>query len=432
MLPKQDERFTVLDSLRGLAALAVVFWHLALTLLDAPAGSPYRLGAEVAGFWRLSPLYPLIAGREAVIIFFILSGFVLSLPWVRGQRVPYGPFFVKRVCRIYLPYLATVALTFAAYALLGGRVVPELGAWFNTPWQRDPSAAEVVNYALLVGSFEHEPYNIVIWSLVHEMRVSLAFPLLMVPVMRWRWPVTLGAFLGVSALGTVLSATVGRGTDYAGTLHYLVFFVVGALLAKHRADVVAWWRRGSRPLHLLLGAFAFALYSYARVLSSFWNAPRLAWDAEDLLVGVGAVVLIVWLLASRPAGRVMEYPPLVFLGRISYSLYLLHLLVLFSLVRVLPGSNIYLLLPVALALSVGLAWLSYRVVELPSMRLGRYLAGLGRPQRHPNAQARPVSRSPRTVGRAPGWRGRRIFRVGGRKVQRPQSVQAPLRSKPGK
>lgn len=420
MLPKQAERFTVLDSLRGLAALAVVFWHFTLTLLDAPAGSPYRLGAEVAEFWRLSPLYPLIAGREAVVVFFILSGFVLSLPWVRGQRVPYGPYFVKRVCRIYLPYIATVALTFAAYALLGGRVVPELGAWINTPWQRDPSAAEVVNFALLVGSFEHEPFNIVIWSLVHEMRVSLAFPLLMVPVMRWRWPVTLAVFLGVSAFGTVLSATAARGTDYAETLHYLIFFVVGALLAKHRGDVVAWWRGRSRPLHLLLGVAAFGLYAYARVLSSFWDAPRIAWDAEDLLVGVGATILIVWLLASSRAQRVMDWPPLVFLGRISYSLYLLHLLVLFSLVRTLPGVSVYLLLPAALALSVGLAWLSYRVVELPSMRLGRLLAERGRPQRYPDAQVQPVGPRPGGV-RVPGWRGRRVH---SRNLQPPQHLEA--------
>lgn len=429
MLPKQDERFAVLDSLRGLAALAVVFWHLALTLLDVPAGSPYRLGAEIAGYWRLSPLYPLIAGREAVIIFFVLSGFVLSLPWVRGRRVPYGPFFIKRVCRIYLPYITTVALTFLAYALLSGETVPELGEWFNTPWQRDPSAAEVANYALLVGSFEHEPYNIVIWSLVHEMRVSLIFPLLMLPVMHWRWPVTLAAFLGVSALGTLLSATVARGSDYAGTLHYLVFFVVGALLAKHRNEVVAWWRRGSRPLHLLLGMTAFMLYAYARVLSSFWDAPRLALDAEDLLVGVGAVVLVVWLLASSRAQRVMDWPPLVLLGRISYSLYLLHLLVLFALVRIAsPVVSVYLLLPAALALSVGLAWLSYRVVELPSMRLGKYLAS-PHPQRYTEVWAEPAGRgsSPRL------WRDRRTLRAArGKALQRPPGAQTPPQPEQGK
>ncbi len=429
MSPEQNERFTVLDSLRGLAALAVVFWHLALTLLDAPAGSPYRLGAELTGYWRLSPLYPLMAGREAVIIFFILSGFVLSLPWVRGGRVPYGPYFIKRVCRIYLPYLATVALTFLAYALLGGQVVPELGAWFNTPWQRDPSAAEVANYALLVGSFEHEPYNIVIWSLVHEMRVSLLFPLLMLPVMRWRWPVTLAVFLGVSALGTLLSATVARGTDYAGTLHYLVFFVVGALLAKHRNEVVAWWQGRSRLLHLFLGMTAFMLYAYARVLSSFWNAPRLAWDAEDLLVGVGAVVLILWLLASSRAQRVMEWPPLVFLGRISYSLYLLHLLVLFALVRIAsPALSVYLLLPAALVLSIGLAWLSYRAVELPSMRLGKYLAS-PRPQRYTEVWLEPAKSGPRPRL----WRDRRAYRAGrGRASQRLPSAQTPPQSEQGK
>ena len=138
--------FIVLDSLRGLAALAVVFWHLALVVFDAPDGSPYWSGAELVKLFRISPLYPLIAGPEAVIVFFILSGFVLSLPWIRNHKVLYVPFLVKRVCRIYVPYLITIGLTFLACTQLGKQVVPGLGQWFNTPWQHNPNLTEIIQH----------------------------------------------------------------------------------------------------------------------------------------------------------------------------------------------------------------------------------------------------------------------------------------------
>ena len=123
----------------------------------------------------------------------------------------------------------------------------------------------------------------------------------------------------------------------------------------------------------------------------------------------------------------MDWPPLVFLGRISYSLYLLHLLVLFALVRTAsPAVSVYWLLPAALVLSIGLAWLSYRAVELPSIRLGRHLAS-PRPQRYAEVWLEPAA-SPRPRP----WR-RRAYRAGrGSSSQRPPSAQTPPQPEQGK
>ena len=206
------------------------------------------------------------------------------------------------------------------------------------------------------------------------MRVSIIFPLLMMLVMRWRWSVSLWVFLGISVAGSVLNATLDRSTDYSSTLHYLVFFAVGALIAKHRHQLTNLWQQQARWVRILSLTTAALLYTYARVLSLFWDAPVLARDAEDLLTGVGAGIFIVWLLASSSVQRVMEQKPLVFLGRVSYSLYLTHLLVLFSLVRLFSTYvNVYLLLAATLPISVAAAYLSYRFAELPSISLGRRL-----------------------------------------------------------
>jgi peptidoglycan/LPS O-acetylase OafA/YrhL len=103
--PKQA-RFVELDSLRGLAALTVVLGHLRLLWQGEvqPASPTLNLLFKI-----LNP-----AGNGAVILFFVLSGFVLSLPAVAGRPQKYIVFLIRRIFRIYLPYLAALAVAVAA------------------------------------------------------------------------------------------------------------------------------------------------------------------------------------------------------------------------------------------------------------------------------------------------------------------------------
>lgn len=369
-----QERFTALDSLRGLAAMTVVIWHIVLLLLEVPAESPYFQAAKLLRLWQFSPLYPLMAGREAVIIFFILSGFVLSLPWLKEKQSPYPTFLTKRICRIYLPYLTAVILAFTAYAAFGTQAVTGLAGYIGATWTHPPGVQEVAQHLLLIGSFDNEEYALVLWSLVHEMRVSIIFPLLMVPIMRWSWAISLTVFFVLSLLGTYLSAVTRGATDYPATLHYLIFFVIGAVIAKNRVQLVRSVQGLGRMKMYVLFFSALLLYTYARVLSTFFGDKVWVGDLEELFMGVGASLLIVGLLASVRAQQIMTWSPLVFLGRISYSLYLLHPLVLLSLVHTLAGyADIYLLFLATIPISIFVAWLSYCWVEKPSMSLGKWL-----------------------------------------------------------
>jgi peptidoglycan/LPS O-acetylase OafA/YrhL len=97
-------RFHELDSLRGVAALTVVFHHFSRICPESFTHLLIR-----------TPLRLLVAGHQAVILFFLLSGFVLTLPYKKKTRLSYAPFLLKRVCRIYLPYLG--ALSLAIYPL---------------------------------------------------------------------------------------------------------------------------------------------------------------------------------------------------------------------------------------------------------------------------------------------------------------------------
>jgi peptidoglycan/LPS O-acetylase OafA/YrhL len=84
-------RIGSLDALRGVAALAVVIGHA------LPMGLP-----------QVPPVVAVALGRVSVIAFFVLSGFVLSLPYFDGRPLPYPAFVVRRLCRIYLPYAAVM------------------------------------------------------------------------------------------------------------------------------------------------------------------------------------------------------------------------------------------------------------------------------------------------------------------------------------
>lgn len=346
-----DQRIPALDALRGLAALTVVFHHLALV----PPGAP-----------SLALTTWVITGYAAVLLFFVLSGFVLYLSLEqRPQR--YAEFVIKRVARIYLPYAAVLLLAYALLELNGGAAAPGLSEWAAYPWRLPEARESLWPHLALLGTFDFGLINPVVWSLVVEMRVSLIFPAVALLVRRAPWFVSLGVGLLFSSIKE-LKIPALAGTIWLRTSHYVLLFVVGALLAKHRVLLRAWvarhpWASG------LLGLVGVGGY----YLHDFWRTP--SERLRDYLIGIGATIFITLTLGSGPLQRILSHPLLGFLGEISYSLYLVHAVVLLSLLHFLSGVlPLWLLLAATPLISVAAGALLYRYVERPSMRLGRLAA----------------------------------------------------------
>jgi peptidoglycan/LPS O-acetylase OafA/YrhL len=98
---------------------------------------------------------------------------------------------------------------------------------------------------------------------------------------------------------------------------------------------------------------------------------------KDTIVTVAVAAFIIMALASRKVSSVLLFKPLHFLGKISYSFYLLHAVCLLSLVHLFYGKMPYgLIIPLVVAISFGVATLGYYGLEIPSIRLGKYLSGL--------------------------------------------------------
>jgi len=283
------ERFGQLDALRGLAALAVFLGH-SLGMLQ-PA--PYAHG-PVEWFMH-SPFQLVVAGHQAVIFFFVISGFVLSLGFY-SRKSSAWPFLVSRIFRLYPPYLAALAVV----ALLRLRVVMEpldgFSTWINGFWLMPLKLGQLWPAVTMLADTHGGQLNPAAWSLIIEMRVSLFFPIVMILLLRFGWVRGLAFTVVLGCLAAIPSTSA---TDLYATLQYGVFFVMGAVLAQHRDALVSRCRSFSVIVQLGILAIAALLYT-----QSFWLAPasRLhVQPLDDLVAALGAAILIVVALGAPGA-----------------------------------------------------------------------------------------------------------------------------------
>ena len=361
---RNRERVHALDGLRGVAAFLVVLHHV--LLIAQPVSQPPGEPAFGSAWWWLerTPLKLLTAGHEAVIVFFVLSGVVVVLPALRHVDFSWPGLVVARVVRLMLP--AWAAIVFATALLLAVPRVPSQvtgGSWLagqvqtSWSWQR-----LVVEFSLMGGSVH---YDNVLWTLKWEFLFSLLLPgfLVLAILLQRRWLPT-----GLLAVGLGVAGAVGN----IDTLQYLPIFFLGTLIAVRLQAIEGWSesRRAKRLLAVILPVSALVL------ICEFLLAPVVpeGSDGNHALVGLealgGAGVVVVAGAATR-FRRFLESRVPQFLGRISFSLYLVHLPVLATLTWVLGDWN----WPVAALIGIPLAtltgWAFFRLVEKPLHKVAR-------------------------------------------------------------
>lgn len=362
-------RLASLDSLRGIAALAVVFYHALLVLPSAydllfDRGVPIT---ESRSYWAalltLSPLSLLWSGREAVLLFFVLSGFVLALPFVAGRNPRYAAFAVKRAVRLLAPSMAAVLLSAGAAMLILPGDRPDISPWPGITWSEPVTAPVLIRHLLLLDDLYS--LNNVLWTLEYELWASLAFPLLVMLAFA-KLPVAAAGALCVMALGVAEARLLG--STLLGAFTAVPHFLLGILLARHRATVLPRFASAGPMSRGVLWGVCYLLLS-ARWLLPFPGAIC------DLINGMGAALLIALVLSSTGAQRALSLPPLVRLGTLSYSLYLVHVPMIVGTLHLAPHwMPVPVILACAVPLCLAMAVLLHRLVEQPSIRWGRYLA----------------------------------------------------------
>jgi peptidoglycan/LPS O-acetylase OafA/YrhL len=357
--PTGDLRLHALDGLRGAAAVVVVAFHVV-----SFANVPPRFDA----IWQATPFGALANGPAAVHLFFVLSGCVLALSLARDPGTGgVARYYVRRVFRIQPPYVAAVLLAWFASQWVMTANAAELGI----PWARVPAARLPLALAFPSMAFGLLPVG---WSLYVEMAMSALFPLLLFVARRTH-------VLVVIAIALALLQPIDRRLSF---LVFTIDFALGIALATERARISDWLGRLPTWFAIVWMAIGLQLLQLPQMLG--WQATRwnqLAQGAAPrvlLAMAIGSAVLVAGAMHLPAVQRVFSTALARYYGRISYSLYLVHLTVLLvpmSALRLGEGAiPMPLVLPVfaaVLAISTGLAALGYRFVEAPAIAAGRAL-----------------------------------------------------------
>ncbi|HEX3967756.1 MAG TPA: acyltransferase [Edaphobacter sp.] len=301
-------RVTQLDAIRGIAAVTVVCHHWwAISQFHPP-------------LWIFRPFF---LGREAVILFFVLSGYVLSLPVWSGRQLPYPEYLIRRVFRIYIPFALALALSALGCKIFYGTHLP-LTSFYETTWQTSLTAGLFARELLMP---PNSVLNGAIWSLRYEMEVSIIFPLLCALLLRtgrygWLLLCILLRLADWSLVHGYLGGSNLAATNLARFFYFSIFFIIGATLARERIALATLIARIPRPA--LWTCFLLALALYCNTMFAYASVPT-----SDFFTMLGAAAVIVLVQDPRlKLGLNSAIPQ--YLGRISYSMYLVHYTVLFA------------------------------------------------------------------------------------------------------
>ncbi len=369
-------RIRSLDSLRGIAALIVVFCHLMFLLPGSyenfKAGAPFSLGNPWSWIFA-TPLRMFVNGPGSVFVFFVLSGLVLALTFVGRDDQRYTPFLIKRIMRLWPPFAVAICVSAALQAMVIGPGAghPNIGIFDS--WNVPVSWAVIARHLDLTQLFVSPIIELdtPMWSLVHELRISIIFPLIV--ICAFRRPAI--SFAGAVALLFASALIVGRHTErvtgLAMTGLYAWLFFAGAIMASNiavlRMKVSA--LPSSAKIVILITALYFLAFAQRDTIGFFSRVSCV------LAGGSAAIVITALCTTESPITRLLETPIPSWLGKISYSLYLIHKPVLQAVFHSFPQMPYLFNAALSLALALLGAEILHRVAEVPSMEAGRMLAG---------------------------------------------------------
>ncbi|PEC19046.1 acyltransferase family protein [Bacillus cereus] len=350
-----SKRIKELDSIRGLAALTVVFGHFCLMLPSLPNSV------------KFSPLRFLWAGGEAVIVFYVLSGFVLSMA-LYYSKINYWGYLIKRFVRIYIPYYFWIIITFALFILFSPYEVVGLRDWFYDRWQGSITKLDIINHFVLLNNFFTENYNPVIWSLAQEMRISIVFPLLFILFYKLSWKKTILFALSFSLISVFLNMLyIGKAegfyNGYADTLHFTSMFMIGMLLFKHQEKLIYSYRNMKKFNKGFLIALGIILYLYSILIYGF-SRNDTTFLLKDWGVVMGVSIFIIMAMSNLKVKAFLNKSAFVYLGEISYSIYLCHFPIMMVLFKLLYTKiPIFFLLTLCITMTLLFSIVSYHVIE---------------------------------------------------------------------
>lgn len=382
-------RDEALDGLRAIAALMVVFYHCGVQLQVPPFVVP---------------------GYSGVHLFFVLSGYLISRPfWARllhEQPLPsLRKYAARRFVRIYPTYFVALVV-FVAMRFAGNLHAPTL--------------TEVMLHLLLVFNWgdaaQFLAINIAMWTLAIEAQFYVMLPMAAAVAKKFAPARGRAGPLLVSVVFGIIG-WVSRGLEYRSTLpgelrfrlpfSFLDLFAAGMIVAYLELGHATLFRaRLLLRKGLLLCAVVLLLgtnYWLVAAGGSDWLTPptlALACFYPTLICLAFALLLLALVTRVHDRVPVLTSAPLVFVGQISYSMYLFHVGIGYFLLTRLPrgpsqwlGSHPPVYALVQLGPVLVISYVAYRLVERPSLRWVESFSLQGRAQKLQGRAQEQIGRS---------------------------------------
>lgn len=335
----RHDRIDAITGLRGLAALLVVYGHS----VD----------------WFTLPLVNHFSGEIGVTVFFALSGFLMAYLYIGRDFTALGvtEYAIHRFSRIAPAYLFILLLSVVICAAFDPNFVYAI------------TGKNLLRHVLFSGNVS------VFWSITPEVEFYFLFVLLWAVGSRYRQraDVTGLAALALGCLVLMACRDAFPGTFVGSKLHYFLFgAIAGVLRAKIGASRTAIDPRALNVLHgvsiLAMGAAAvLILNGHGASVMPF--ADNKAFYSSLLTALFGAFAVFMFSFPSALGNAVFANRPLLLAGECSFSIYLLHMPVIYFFHKYFVQPLPLALLAPFIALVLFLSWLNYRLVERPGARL---------------------------------------------------------------
>lgn len=354
-----------LDSIRGIAAMAVVVYHF--------LNWDYKELSAV----KITNLF--INGADAVAFFFVLSGFVLSYKYVVLKHpLDIGKFYINRFFRLWPAFFITVIINalYQHWDTIGTRKLVDLFILNKHAfWQE----------ALLIRPTAFV-YYVPGWTLVIELIMSMFVPFVVIiahnNIKNLWWLSAFFFFMGAGLLGLGM---------------FISHFVYGVLIASYYMFISSNGFKNTKAYRFryIIIPIALVLFSMRPIeklitMGSFYDEVIFKYLGYDVFYfsGVGSFILLVYIIHSRSIQKLLEKQLFRFIGKVSYGIYLMHWMVVTYIFNNRPflssffpsdKTAFFSLLAIAIVVTIILAVVVYYCIELPFIRIGKRLTARMKP-----------------------------------------------------
>lgn len=352
--------FKNLDGLRAIAAFAVVFAHLSYWF-EFPKTTFYQtLNFFMAfnGEW---------GGRLGVIFFFILSGFLITylmyVEQAKHEKVNLVYFYLRRILRIWPLYYLTLVIGFIVYPLciqFAGGSHHENASWFLY-------VIFATNFDHIYNSFPSTNLLGVQWSVAVEEQFYLIWPIIFILFNKnTKFPFILLGLILLSELFYIKAGSRLNAGDYhfGSCLRYLsIGGLLGYICYNKTEQLLSILNKITKPIVVLIYVSCLTIMMFQNVITASFSSYKYIYDVVPALFF--SFVIIEQNFSKNSFFKIGSVNWLSGLGKISYGIYLTHMIAINIVIAMFSKSEDYLLIKILLSvvITIIISKLSYTYIE---------------------------------------------------------------------